>query len=366
MKSSSNRVSLKQIADSAGVSLMTASRVLRGIGSVKPSTRQNVIEAASHLDDGRNSRVLFHKKVAGGKAGDHRLRLLLPYFRVHRTEPAKELSDRFINVLAEDLQRTGGTLVLSLCSGIEDVIAQFERGRFHGIVIRDSLPSAWFRRLVKITNVVSAVSNDFIPGCDCVFINESRAATEIFHQLSKRCHERVAWFGINDFNYIKQLEKIDPLRDTLGQIHVVRYAAWNSIASMGPTTELHRTLYLTRDHDRQSIEEVVAQGVECLFDNGEPPTAVVTPTEIMATNLIHILRQRGLDVPADCSVISYGRTKASLAHRPTLAGIRTNFDDLARVVPELIVRRLADPQARPLSISLEADFEMGTSLGRLH
>lgn len=356
--------SLTQIAELAGVSIMTASRALRGVGSVRPETRKRVIEAAADLDGSSNNRVLFHKRVAAGKASDHRLKLLIPQFRIHKTLPAKELNDRFSNALENVLEQSSGTLVRTYFSKFDDLLDTVQNKRFHAVIIRDSLPSKWFQALNKVGIVISAVSNDFIPGCDCVLLNESRAATTIYNELVKRKHEHVAWFGINDSNYIKILENVDHLRDSLGQIHVVRYAAWNSIASMGPSTRHHTTLYLDRDHDKDSLEKIIAQGVDRLLKRKKRPTAIVTPTEIMAVTLIKILNERGLSVPGDCSVVCYGRTSISKNHRPTLAGIRTNFDEMAQTVPELVSRRLADPNARPISVALEADFESGNSLAK--
>jgi len=342
---------------------MTASRALRGLASVKSATRDRVMEAAKSLGAEEQSSMLFHRRAAGGKGSDHRLKILIPRFREHKTKPAKELSDRFSSALAETLEQNGGQLEHLLCQNLEQLIRHYQKGRFHALVIRDTLPTSWFQKLSRVATLISAVSNDYIPGCDCVLLNESRAATTILQQLVKRGHERVAWFGINDTNYIKMLEEIDPLRDSLGQIHVVRYAAWNTVVSMGPETKKHRTLYLTRDHDKDSLEAVVQSGMEKLFQKTPQPTAIVVPTEIVAVTLIKLLQERGIDVPQDCSVVSYGRTSISRRHRPTLAGIRTNFDELARTVPELITRRRADPKARPISVALEADFERGSSLG---
>lgn len=345
---------------------MTASRVLRGSGSVKESTRERVLAAVRRLGGLEVAVGPLAKGLGRGLGSEQRLRVFFPHFRKPRTEPARELSFRFTDALRTVIEDSGGALVEEFCQSLEDICAVIEKSRFHAVVIRDSLPTPWFRELAKMTNVISAVANDFIPGCDCVFLNESRAATTIFQELNRLGHRRVVWFGINDYNYIKPLENVDPLRDSLGQVHVVRYGAWNSIASMGPSTELHRTLYLTRDHDRQSLDEVVGEGVKLVFGRNEAlPTAIVTATEIMAVHLIKQLQIHGVKVPEDCSVVTYGRTSISQRHSPTLAGVRSNFDELALAVPELISRRLANPNARPISLALESDFEPGTSLRRV-
>ncbi len=73
------------------------------------------------------------------------------------------------------------------------------------------------------------------------------------------------------------------------------------------------------------------------------PTAVVAVNDMLALGLMAGLRDAGLAVPADVSVIGMDDLfPASLVH-PALSTVRSPVADMARTVVERIMARLADP-----------------------
>ena len=68
-------------------------------------------------------------------------------------------------------------------------------------------------------------------------------------------------------------------------------------------------------------------------------------------------------MPDDMSVISYGGSLITSNSQPEMASVVLPMAAIGRTIPELIRRRLADPNALPVSMQLETEFLDGKSLG---
>jgi len=72
------------------------------------------------------------------------------------------------------------------------------------------------------------------------------------------------------------------------------------------------------------------------------PTAVIAVNDLLAIGLIAGLRDHGLQVPADMSVVGFEDIFLSSLIRPTLTSVRFPIAEMAAVMVERLVQRLAD------------------------
>lgn len=356
---------IRQISEQTGLSMMTVSRALRGLGSVRPETRKKVLSAAAALGYNGSRGVVVPRRGST----DHRLEVLLPLFGNATAILKSELHKRFYDGLNQRLRENGGGVTVVECMGLADLLEAVKEHRPRGVVTRQSLRRDWLRTVEIFCPVISCAADDFLLGIDCVYMNENRAAMMALTKLWEKGHRQIAWFGIRDVDAQSSIaahiwmETENPVLRDISGVHDVRYAAWSYIANRFAENPM-KLLFLERNHRRQSISEVVKKGADQLFAEVQDLTAIIMPTDVTAYQMVNELQSRGLRVPEDISVVSYGGTSETKLCSPELSTIRMPFDEVGRTVPELLERRLAHPEARTISVALEPTFMEGGTIAR--
>jgi DNA-binding LacI/PurR family transcriptional regulator len=360
-------ITLRKIAEEAGVSQMTVSRALRGVTRISPTTRRRVHEIASRMGYQPITGVMLPPAVRNGK-GNHALRLLMPTVgRRLGAEGGAWYLDRMANAVRERLEMSSGRLAEQHFPTIEDVIEEHHRGRFHGLILRQPLPHMWVDRLLKLGPVIYAVEFDHQLGVDSVYSNEHRSAAMLLDYLSELGHRQIAWLGVLDRNapYSVVFDSLDDSSAVDRQafsVHGARHAAWANIAYCQLAGQGQPLVLIERDWACQELDEVVEQGLERILALQPRATAVVCSCDPVALVLLELLEQRGLRVPEDISVVSYGGSPQVKAATPAITSVEMPMETIGRVIPELVERRLADPAAVPISVQFQTHMFEGASV----
>lgn len=357
---------LQQIGEKTGLSLMTVSRALRGIGRVNPHTRDTVLEAARELGYSRLNHVVMPRAIRSGRA-DHRLSLVLPVVAALENGVNSEIGREVVRGLSERLEEIGGQLRTVPCASLDELLAECGRS-CHGVVLRLRLPSAWIEALRRKHPVVYAISQDFQCGVDSLYTNEHRSAAMVLDHLSALGHRDIAWFGVIDRDHPGDMPQAWVNDATVSDwrssgVHGPRYAAWAQLAYCQLGHQRQPMLLLERDWKTQSLADVVAQGLKRLLALSPRPSAIVVATDAMGIALLEAARGAGLEVPRDLSILSYGGSSAARNHVPPLTTIALPMRLIGRAIPELIERRLATPDAAPISMLFETTLVKGGTVG---
>ena len=80
--------------------------------------------------------------------------------------------------------------------------------------------------------------------------------------------------------------------------------------------------------------------------------AVLAGNDEIAVGVIDAARDEGLDVPGDVRVVGFDDSRVCGLLRPTLSSVNVPVRDVARAGIEAAARRLADPDAPPIRITL--------------
>ena len=273
------RVTLADVATRAGVSTATASRTLRGVAKVAPSTRQRVLEAARDL-----SYVTAMEAFGGGPGRRQTVAIIAPF--VHRSFFGAVMS------AATDCFRSHGYDVLLYhlgTAGARDGF--FERmplaGRVDG-VLSLSMPLTEQHTLSLRSLGMPLVSlGPEIPGSPSVGIDDVGAARCAVNHLLNLGHERIALIrGAVDevgFDFVSS-----GLR-ALGYEEALRHAE----PPVAPR------LIASGSHSVEGGAEAMAE----LLCGSILPTAVFADHSEVAIGALWALRRAGLRVPEDMSVI---------------------------------------------------------------
>lgn len=312
---------LADIAAAAGVSEATVSRVLNGRPGVADSTRQAVLTALDVLGYERPSRLRLH---SAGLVG-----LIVP-------ELDNPIFPAFAQVIEPALARHGYTPVLCTQTpgGVhEDEYTRMllERG-VAGIVFVSGLhadatadPARY--QALRAVGLPIVLVNGYLPGVDAAFVsNDDVASMELaVSHLAALGHCRIG-LAVGPRRFVPVVRKIAGFAAAIGR-HL-------GVADAEPWVESF-----------MFTVEGGALGAERLVDRGA--TAVICGSDLMALGAIRALRDRGLTVPGDVSVVGSDDSPLMAFTDPPLTTVRQAVQAMgAAAVAALLDEIAARPVAR--------------------
>ena len=101
----------------------------------------------------------------------------------------------------------------------------------------------------------------------------------------------------------------------------------------------------TQESGEKAMEHLL--GVEPRLDG------VFAANDLMAQGALHVLREHGRRVPEDVSVVGFDDSSAATASRPTLTTVRQPIEEMAAEMTRLLVERIENPALDPTSVIFE-------------
>ena len=268
---------IRDVADRAGVSTATVSRVLSGTLEARPATQQRVLDAARELDYRPSGIARSLKLRTTGTFGLIVTDILNPFF----PELVRSI---------EDAARERGYSVL-LGNGDEDpdreaaYLELLAQRRVDGLLVASGGLSERHGRWLRNAPIpVVLVNCELADGSRPAVLTDNRAAARLAaeHVLGLG-HHRIGHITGRPTNAATS-ERIAGIRDAL--------AANNR----------RETLTLAEGDDHVAGGELA---MSRLLDSPSQPTAVLCYNDLTAIGAIRAIRGRGLDVPADISVVGF-------------------------------------------------------------
>lgn len=106
-------------------------------------------------------------------------------------------------------------------------------------------------------------------------------------------------------------------------------------------------VYETRN-DKGSVENCL----EAIFAGGERPTALLAMSDRIALYALDWLKERGLQVPGDISIVGFDGVPEAEASTPALTTIVQPMDEIARVAIHAILENAVPTERRTLAVTL--------------
>lgn len=286
-------VTIYTVADRAGVSIATVSRVLRGTAPTSPTTRRKVLQAVQELEyiplrAARRVEVPRHQThglVLPGLTG--------PYY--------SELLTGFEAAAA----RYGQSVVIQLAGPTVDLEGAVRRllHRVDGLVLaNDTVSDAFVRNACRGTPTVLLARNP-VHGCDTVLVENVRAAEELTDHLLRHGRRRLVFVG-------------DP-----ADSHDVteRYAGFRAALARAKAVEASPPI-LVPLVEGSGPDAVAALGGAAPL-NGPPVDALVCANDELAVAVMSVLARRGVRVPDDLAVVGFDDIMTSRFMAPGLTTV---------------------------------------------
>lgn len=317
------------VAERAGVSIATVSRVLAGGATVAPRTRERVLAAARDLDyrpQGAARSLAVRRAEAHGIVMDE---LTGPYHTGLLVGYESMAAERGQSVV---LRIAGNAGASSSTDRWETLVRQLA-GRVDGLVVGSpQVPDGVIAAVARTVPVV-LVGRRPVAGCDVVRTENRSAAEDLAAHLIDAGRRRPLFVGDPDGS-------LDVTERYAG------YAAACRSAGIDPQEPVR-------------VPQTEAAGQELLR---EPPAvlldadALVCANDELALALQWGRRRQGVDIPGDVAVVGWDDVLAARYITPGLTTVRQPVRELGRTAADLLHQRLAGAPVRSTPVVLPSEL----------
>ncbi|CAG5016965.1 HTH-type transcriptional repressor CytR [Dyadobacter sp. CECT 9275] len=331
-------VSLKEVADKAGVSTATVSRVINSKTVVKGETELRVQKVIKQLGY-RPNRVAQRLRTTNG-------------------------ASKLIGLLIPDIQNP---FYVDVIRGIEQyayarnfaiVIGNFsqneERQKFYIDILKSESVDAFIVAPFPGMNdyVKELVEEGYAVVCidrglsnmdlDVVKVDNYQGAFDAVEHLVKVGHRRIGFISGN-MQIPTTLERVSGYEAALTK---------NGIA-------IDREIIVGRNSDHTSGVELTAQ----LLDLPHPPTAIFTSNNLLTLGALETIHSRGLKIPEEIAILGFDDMYWSTSLNPPLTAVRQSGFEIGRITIDLLYQRIMEPARPYVSIVLKTELMVRTSCG---
>ncbi|GCE28459.1 LacI family transcriptional regulator [Dictyobacter alpinus] len=318
------KITIQDIAQLAGVSKTTVSRVLNERPDVNPETRERILQimdqqgffpslAAAGLAGGRSRLIgalvsvshwpLIPEIMKGITEVIDQSPYELVLYSVNASNDKKDFSEVIDRILATKL--TAG--ILAIYPG--------QSASHLAELCREGFPVVMFDDQVNPPEDISWVGAD-----------QRTGAYEATRHLLQQGHRRIAHIQ-GPLKYQVSLDRYNGYCDALTEAGI----------------ELDPELVLQGDFMPTGGKECTTQLLTAL---GKRPTAIFVASDLMAYGALSTITECGLRVPDDIALIGYDDIPFSMHAQPALTTVRQPFYEMGKCSIELLLRMIDPPETK--------------------
>ena len=328
-KNKSSEVTIIDVAAEAHVSYGTVSRVINNDVHVKQETRDRVQETMRRLGYVANRQA---RSLAGGRTNS--IGVLVP-----------DLGTGYIGEIIRGIDAELGLSDLDLilytthrtASKEVNYVANLAKGMVDGLLlVLPRSPADFIGTLTRRHFPFVLIDHHGI-GQDCPAVGAANwqggfTATEYLIMLG---HKRIGFItGWMDLGCA--LDRLDGYRSALRTNHIPEE----------PELIYEGTFFQPDGYT----------GASTMLDLSNPPTAIFASNDVMAMGVMDAIRNKGLRVPDDISVIGFDDIPQASLIRPALTTIRQPLEKMGRVATQMLLELLSQPQKQKGRIELPTEL----------
>jgi len=332
----------KDVADRAGVSFITVSRVVNGLGNVRPETRERVEKAIRDLGYYPNRQA-----QALNNGLTHTIALVTPRMF------GQPLFNNFyvMNLLAGVDSRgreLGWDILMSTDwdrEGEFDFLRVWHQRKVDGLVFvgLKQFPSAQ-RKLIETRRIPCVSLSDRLgsPAVSWVDSANAEAATDAVGRLTALGHRHLAFLGV------------DPSLDFNPNFQHREAAVRRAAADRGLTLDVFA---------QGTIETTEELSPRAYLDAGRQATGIIAGNDTVAMSFMAAVARAGLHSPRDYSIVGFDGEPRGRTHNPTLATYAQPLFEMGQAAVQILVDRLVGDNQTKVEKQFPLEFVAGGSLG---
>jgi LacI family transcriptional regulator len=329
-------ISIKDVAELAGVSLGSASRVINKVDNVSEGTRLKVEQAIAQLGYRPNHAAQSLRLRSSRTVG-----CLL-------TDVANPLYAKLYRALEERLRPAGYMMLLANSLNRADreieILSTFVGRGMDGLLIapgnerdRDVLAAV---RGLPVPTVI--LDRDMDTPTDCVLFEHAPGVKGVVHKLAGLGHRRMAMVLSQSPNR--------PIRRRTEGFRLGHKAA---------RLELNEEFIV----HLPTATSPAFEAVSTLLRRTDRPTALIVMGTNILSETLNAIGAQGLRIPDDISVVSLGDPAFAASHTPPISSLRVDLEQAAEAATDMLLARMRGDDAAPRTVSLVGDFIERESCG---
>lgn len=326
MKKVSRKLTLQDVARAANVSASTVSRMMSGKTGVTPTLRNRIIKAAVRLGFDLNRQkktkiiafllsnrgVLhpFHSAVLMGAeafSAEHEYGLLFLPFQYSAKASPNQLH---LPTILERRHIISGVIVAGTNS--PNLLDLLTHKGIPWVVLGNNVTGDWDRR-----------------AANSVFFDDVGGAYELTCYLHGLGHRQIGFVGNRRLPWFAR-----------------RYEGYQRACAEAGLALRAREVNSTED------DEAGYLATKLLLQDGQSVTAVVAGDDAVARGAYKAVRDRGLSIPDEISVVGFNDTPEASALHPPLTSVRVFTEQIGKQMAELLLTRIARPDLNAETVML--------------
>ncbi|WP_291329879.1 LacI family DNA-binding transcriptional regulator [Desulfovibrio sp. UCD-KL4C] len=326
---------LKDIAEAAGVSTATVSRVLGNKPNVRPELRKQVMDVVERLNYRPNRAAQRLRSKQSSFIGLIVADIQSPFFAS-------------VTRAVEDVAQANDYSVI-LCNTDEDpakeqmYLEMMQSENAAGVILAPTLSLSEHFAVKKFGSfpmvVIDRLVSDY--SVDMVLIDNNQAAQDLTkHMLSHGYKRIVGLFGESSATGQQR---------RAGFEHVMKKAGL-------PVDE---KMIISMPAKEEAAHEVVSR----LLEMDEPPEAVITSNGLLGAGAFRAIRDKELPVPESVAFASFDETPWSSMTRPAITVVKQPTYSIGQTACEMLLKRIVDPERPTRKVVLESKLVVRQSCG---
>ena len=316
-----SHVSIKDIAQAAGVSHSTVSRALKGTGRMAPATRERIRRIAQEL--GYTPSLVARSLVT---QRTHTLGLVV-------TTIADPFHTEVVRGVEERAREAGYSLLLAMSN--EDpqqemqAVRSFQERRVDGVIVAASRVGARYGGLLCELGVPIVLINNHVEGANIhsVAHDDYNGARQVMAHLLALGYRRIAYLG-NAHGGNAQARRQGGWRDALLEAGL---PAPRTLCAEGPDGRV--------ESGQIALERLLTQAARW-------PEAIFCYNDMMAIGVMHALKARGLRIPDDIALVGFDDIDLARYLDPALTTLAQPRYEMGRQAVEVLLA-LLDGSTKP-------------------
>jgi LacI family transcriptional regulator len=324
-KNLTSKVTIVDVAAEAGVSFGTVSRVINNDVHVKKETRERVMETMQRLGFVANRQA---RSLAGGKSNS--IGVLVP-------DLGTGYIGEIIRGIDAELSLTDLDLILytthRTASKEANYVANLATGMVDGLLLVLPRSPADFIGNLTQRNFPFVLIDHQGTGRDCPAVGAMnwQGAYNATEYLIKLGHNRIGFItGSKDLGCA--VDRLDGYCSALRTYHIPD----------APELIFEGTFFQPDGY----------AGASALLDLPVPPTAIFASNDVMAMGVMDAVRNRGLRVPDDVSIVGFDDIPQASLIRPAMTTINQPLEKMGRVATQMLLDLLHHPEKEADRIEL--------------
>jgi len=321
---------MANVAELAGVSLMTVSRVINGTGPVSAKTRDRVLSAMTKLDYQPNpaARALASGRTRQFGVLAHRSMLFGPASTLHAIEHTARQSGYTVAVVTvEDFNST------TIRSALDDLL---RRGA-DGLVVMTPHQSAVSSIAGMSFELPVVTTHGQVHGLPSVTVDQSAGARRAAELLLSLGHRRLAHIA-GPQDWLEASARARTWRTVLDAAGIDDAPLVEGDWTARSGYELARRLLATND-----------------------VTAIFAANDQMALGVYRAALEAGRRVPSDLSIVGFDDVPEAAYYPPPLTTVRQDFAEVGRSSIDLLLDALDEPADEAKHRTVDAEVVLRDS-----